>query len=136
MKRGKYEQLVRDQTDFQARVRDANLDIEELLARQGLHLEYDREADYLYLVIGKPRPGMAVPFDSVATMVDPESYQLLGVEIPFFLELAKSGKLSACEADLFRLLTRWLQEADDRFSVPPGKELRDAAASLERVLLG
>jgi hypothetical protein len=65
----------------------ANLsNIDRVLSLKGFSVEYNRDNDYLYITIGEPREGMALTFDEVVAIADPDTLEILGLEVPFFME--------------------------------------------------
>lgn len=73
----------------------ANKDVSSTLAKYGAIVENHSDNDYLYITIGpKPREGVALVFEDVAMLVDPNTFEAVGVELPFCLERIAKGELT------------------------------------------
>jgi len=74
------------------RIRSANKD----LLPQGADIEYDPELDYLWIALAPERIGIAFPVEELGTaglMYDPDTYEIVSLEVPFFMEFLREGKI-------------------------------------------
>ena len=91
-----FREIVRNQsTETLARLLEVNDDVNGLMARQGVHWDYVKEYDHLYIVLGQPREGMALFSGNMIVICDPETLELLSVEVPDFLKRIRDGTLPA-----------------------------------------
>ena len=88
-----------------AKVLEVNSDVDEVIARKGVHCEYVSENDHLYIVFGQPSEGMALFVRNMVVICDPVTFELLSVEVPDFQREVTSGTLPAF-AQLAEFLAR------------------------------
>ena len=118
-----------EQDEIKRKLAAKNPDIEPLLAQHGFTIEYDRDNDYLYMTIGNPREGMAVHVMEFVAMADPDTLELVGLEIPFFMEKIRDKKLG----NGWVHIATWVGRLGSLF-VPPAKEFEEASKQIEKDL--
>lgn len=82
-------------TETLVRMLEVNDDVNGLIARQGINWEYVNEYDHLYTGLGQPREGMALFVGNLIAICDPETLELLSVEVPNFRKGIAAGTLQA-----------------------------------------
>lgn len=66
---------------------DANKDYLQRMERDGLFAAYDSALDTLFIEVGKTREAITDPFaDNVMVRIDPETLEIVGLEIHDFLD--------------------------------------------------
>jgi hypothetical protein len=80
--------MARDTLQFDAgKFKDANRDYIARIEREGLVAIYDAALDTLFLEIGGPREALTEHvWDNVMVRIDPETLEVVGLEILDFLE--------------------------------------------------
>ena len=121
-----FEELRRSSEEEERKIRQrfvqVNPDPLGEMERLGFSLSYTREHDHLYVTFGEPREGMAIFSGSVVLIVDPETVELLGVEIPGFKEAIESGAVG----DEWALLARLIGDKAE-IRVPPARKRTPSA---------
>jgi hypothetical protein len=71
---------------LRAKVMERNSDLATIIDKSGVTVEYNKDEDYLYIIIGEPRPGMAVSMGEATVIVDPDTLEILAIDVPFYFE--------------------------------------------------
>lgn len=128
--------LDSSQREELARVAAANLDLRERIEAEGLEIDYRVDRDYLYIVIGGPKDSIAVSLNELFTavaIVDPDTYRLNGIEVPFFKEmLAKYEPRLALWGVVISILDR---QHGSAVCMPSRKERESTQRALEALLV-
>lgn len=95
-----------------------NIDLGELAEigrSEGCSLAYHRKEDTLYIRPDKPRPGTSLDWNGVWIRVDPETHEIIGVEIENFegIFLKKHPELAKTWQDVRPFVTRKKQSRCD-----------------------
>ena len=82
-----------------ARFMEKNTDVAvaATLERNGVYVEYVSDHDHLYMTIGPPRAGMAFVGDHAVLLADPETLELLAIEILDFSKAVATDTLRTLE---------------------------------------
>ena len=105
------------------------IDERPVLSEQGSRFEYNRPNDYLYITIGNARPGIAIPFGPVMAIADPDTLELVGIEIPFFMEQIREEKL----AEIWHCIATWFSYSDIVY-LPPESQVRKISNQIKKEL--
>ena len=102
---------------MQARFLRKNRDLDQVIRRKGILIDYFGEDDHLYITLGEPREGIALFDGSIIVIADPETLDWLSVEVLDFKKKIASGTLSGA----WKQLARWL-DWQPVFHIPPTKD--------------
>lgn len=106
-----------------------NADFRGAMERLGVSVSYTSEHDHLYVTLGEPREGMAIFSGSVVLIVDPDTAELLGVEVPGFERAVESGAVG----DEWALLASLIEDKTE-IRVPPVQDEHDIKRVLGQAL--
>lgn len=101
---------------MQARFLEKNRDLDQVIRREGVLIDYFEEYDHLYITLGEPREGIALFDGSIIVIADPDTLDWLSVEVLDFKKKVASGSLSGA----WEQLSRWL-EWQPVVHIPPAK---------------
>lgn len=93
---------------------EKNHDLDQVLRREGVLIDYFGEDDHLYITLGEPREGVALFDGNIIIIADPDTLDWLSVEVLDFKKRVASGALSGA----WEQLARWL-EWQPVFHIPP-----------------
>ncbi len=93
-----------------------NIDMPGAMTSNDFLIEYVKEDDHLYATFGEPRPGMAILFDNVVAIADPETLECISVEVLNFTEDVSYLFLQGLCTALFEHA-----KAQAMMGVPPGQ---------------
>lgn len=95
---------------------------------EGLELHYSPEDDYLTVTVGEPRESVSIPAGVVYILVDPDSGKINALEVPFFVENFKSGKV---EGDFWEIAYRLVEAGHSTVYIPAKKEQERAGTAFK-----
>ena len=79
---------------LKAQAAAANRWIMRDLRELGLIIEYDHPSDFVYISIGETRGGLALRFWDATIVLERETFDLVGVEVPLFKARSVRGELA------------------------------------------
>lgn len=78
---------------FARRFLEKNPDVPAVLERNSVYFEYVSEHDHLYMTVGEPRAGMAFLAGHIVLIADPETLELIAVEVLDFSQAVETDML-------------------------------------------
>ena len=85
------ESAQQEAAEMAVRFKEKNADVTAIIEQLGAHIEYSRDRDHLYVTVGEPRAAMAFFGNSSVLLVEPETLEFLGIEIPDFSKAVRTG---------------------------------------------
>jgi len=114
---------------------EENQRILDKVRAEGLEISYSRETDYLYLMIGQQRESLALPTSDEMggyLLYDPDSYVIVGMEVPFFFE--KLGNFKP-KADFWPLVKSLIEQHGETVYIPAVAEVTRAQEAFDDLVL-
>ena len=109
------------QDEVRAKVASAMRQLPERVHRDGLEVVYARESDHLYVAFGPPSVTLSIPaenpIDSIV-LYDPDSYEVLGIEVPAFMEKYRKG----VQEEFWHIIASHIKSHRDNVYIPGGQE--------------
>lgn len=102
---------------MQARFLQKNRDLDQVIRREGVLIDYFGEDDHLYITLGEAREGIALFDGSIIVIADPDTLDWLSVEVLDFRKKVVSGSL----AGAWKQLAGWL-EWQPVVHIPPARD--------------
>jgi hypothetical protein len=106
-----------------------------VLRETGLEIAYERPEDHLYLTFGAPAEALSIPTEDAMDSVllyDPETYDVRGFEVLFFMEKITRGQSTS---DFWNLVADLINSHGDTVYIPAGREVARAEEALRDVAL-
>jgi hypothetical protein len=128
------EESRRYQAEIASKVVSANKRLGKRIRDQGMEIEYFPDNDKLYVTFGEPRASEAIPVSDGThgvLLLDPATYEITGVEAPFFMEdLAKLKDESSFWHEVHSLI----KKSGNHVYVPPEGDYQRAEKAFMNLL--
>ncbi|HLG12884.1 MAG TPA: hypothetical protein VI876_14090 [Dehalococcoidia bacterium] len=98
---------------------------------EGLEIHYSPEDDFLTATQGKPRPSVSLRAGAIYLLVDPDSGEVNALEVPFFLEAWREGKLKGAFWDI---AYRLVEAGHYSIYIPPKQEQERAGRAFQDLI--
>lgn len=124
----------RYQAELRPRVAAANKNLGRRIRVEGMEVEYEPERDHLYVTLGSPRPSEAIALgDGTHTVIllDPETYEITGLEAPFFMEDFNRVQQ---QNEFWQLIVELIQKRGNVVYIPPDEQTKRTEKALSTLV--
>lgn len=115
-----------------ARIHAAN--VTSMVPTDGMAVDYDAETDYLRVLIGEPHESLALDMDDESSSVmlyDPDTFVILGMEVPAFSASLDSGLL---KEDFWQFVWQLIEAHGSNIFIPASQEIERANRAFREVV--
>ena len=95
-----------------------NVGMLDAIMDKGIQLEYVKDYDHLFVTFGEPREGIAIFAGRLVALADPDTLELVGMEVLNFKKAVNSGTIGDGWARLLSFV-----EWQPIFQIPPSSSI-------------
>ena len=116
----------RYRAEITPKVAAANKNLGQRIRTRGLEIEYLPEQDLLYVTLGEATPSEAIALNDgthAVLLLDPETYEITGVEAPFFME---DFRRLEEKPEIWRVVVDMIEKGGNAIYVPAADDAKRA----------